>query len=116
MVTQQIALYSCDGAPLQMIDTTRLDRLMAMGRIRHTVYRRTGQPVRAFLLRMPGDPKPTLLRYYLGTKYSWQQHLNDGNRCFRLRSLGDKPFAEVDLAPPEVRSIFLRVVTDCLVS
>lgn len=114
MADQRIALYSCDGELVQMIDSARLDRLLVMGRVRKTVYRRTGQPVRAFLFRMPGEPKPTMLREYLGTKYSWQQHLDDGYRCFRLRGLGDRPYAEVDLAPPDVRSIFLRVVTDCL--
>lgn len=114
MVVQDIGLYTFDGEWLQMIDATRLNRLVDMGRIARVVRRRKGQPVRASLLRMPGDMKPSSLRDYMGTKYSFQQHLAEGNRCFRLRSLGDNPHAEVELAPVGVRSIFLRVVTDCL--
>jgi hypothetical protein len=114
MADQDIALYTCDGEWLQMIDATRLSRLVGLGRIASVVRRRKGQPVRASLLRMPGDTKPSSLRDYTGTKYSFQQHLNEGNRCFRLRSLGDDPHNEVELAPVGVRAIFLRVVTDCL--
>ncbi len=112
---QDIHLYDCNGGFVEVINAARLARLEEMGRVRNTVRLRTGRPVRAFLLRMPGEPKQTLLSDYRGTKYSWQQRLDDGHRCFRLRSLGDNPRAEVDLAPLGVRAIFLRVLTDCLV-
>jgi hypothetical protein len=115
MTAEQIPIYNCDGELVEMIDAARLARLDEMGRVRKTVRRRTGRPVRAFLFRMPGEPKQTLLRDCLGTKYSWQQRLDDGNRCFRLRSLSNNRHAEVDLAPLDVRAIFLRVLTDCLV-
>jgi hypothetical protein len=68
---------------------------------------------RAVLLRLPGEPKPSRLTDYVGTKYSFQQHPNDGHRCWRLRSLGEGR-SDVSLAPAEVRPIFLRVVLDCL--
>lgn len=97
-----------------MIDSRRLDRLVAMGRISRIVRKRKGQPVRAFLHGMPGEPKPSMLRDYTGTKYSFVQHLVDGHRCYRLRGLGDNPHAERDLAPNAVRPIFVRVLLDCL--
>jgi len=99
-----------------MIDSRRLERLAQMGRISRIVRTRKGQPVRAFLHRMPGEPKPSTLRDYMGTRYSSLQHLVDGHHCYRLRSLGDNPRAELDLAPESVRPIFLRVVADCLSS
>ena len=97
-----------------MIDGRRLQRLVQLGRVSRVVRRRDGQPVRAFLHRMPGEPKPSTLRDYMGTKYSFQQHLVDGHRCYRLRSLGDDLRAERSLAPEAVRPIFLRVLLDCL--
>jgi hypothetical protein len=99
-----------------MIDSRRLERLAEMGRISRVVRKRKGQPVRAILHRMPGEPKPSTLRDYMGTKYSVVQRLREGNRCYRLRSLGDNPREERDLAPEGVRAIFLRVVAECLSS
>ena len=98
-----------------MIDSRRLDRLEEVGRISRVVRNRKGHVVRAFLPRMPGEARPSLLRDYTGTKYSYQQYLADGHRCYRLRGLGEDPFAEQDLAPAEVRPIFIRVLLDCVV-
>ena len=64
---------------------------------------------------MPGEWNPSLLSDYKGTKYSFRQHLDNGQRCYRLRALGDNRNDEdCFLAPDEVRPIFLRVVLDCL--
>lgn len=98
-----------------MIDARRLQRLVELNRISRVVHKRNGQPVRAFLLRMNGEARPSTLRDYVGTKYSFQQRLADGHRCYRLRSLGDNPRDERNLAPEAVRPIFLRVLQDCLV-
>jgi len=87
-----------------------------MGRISRIVRKRKGEPVRAFLHRMPGEAKQSTLRDYMGTKYSFVQHLVDGHRCYRLRSLGDNPHADRDLAPEQVRPVFMRVLLDCLVA
>ena len=111
---RDIAVYNCDGELLQWMDAKRLRRLMQCGRVARVVKNRAGHIKRATLHRMPGEPKPSTLRDYTGTKYSFHQHLKDGHRCYRLRALGDNPRAERDLAPEEVRPIFLRVVTDCL--
>jgi hypothetical protein len=39
--------------------------------------------------------------------------LSDGHSCWRLRALGDRP-SETDLAPEEVRPLFLGVLLGCL--
>ena len=116
MPTQQrkIPLYTCDGEILQSIDSHRLERLTDLGRLSRVVRNRAGYVMRAYLRRMPDEPKPSTLRDYLGTRYSFQQRLENGLRCHRLRSLGDNPFAERELAPAEVRPIFIRVLLDCL--
>ena len=110
---RNIPLYSYDGELVQVIDEKRLDRLVAMGRIKRVVRKRKGNVARAVLCRMPGEPKPSKLSDYRGTKYSFRQYLDDGHRCYRLRSLGE-PGDEYDLAPEEVRPIFLQVVLDCV--
>jgi hypothetical protein len=50
----------------------------------------------------------------MGTGYSFEQRLDDGHHCWKLRPLHGGQ-AESLLAPPEVRPIFLRVLLDCLV-
>ncbi len=113
---RDIAVYSCDGELIQFMDEKRVQRLMQCGRVARIVKNRLGRIKRATLHLMAGEPKPSSLRDYIGTKYSFLQPLADGHRCYRLRSLGDNPRDERDLAPQEVRPIFLRVVTDCMSS
>ena len=112
---RDIAVYNCDGALLQWMDEKRVRRLIECGRVARVVKNRAGRIERATLHLIAGEPKPSTLRDYLGTKYSFREHLKDGHRCYRLRGLGDNPRAERDLAPEEVRPIFLRVLQECLV-
>jgi hypothetical protein len=111
---RDIAVYSCDGELIQWMDEKRVQRLMQCGRVARVVKNRAGRIKRATLYLMPGEPKPSTLRDYMGTNYSFPEYLKDGHRCYRLRGLGDDPRAERDLAPEEVRPIFLRVLLDCL--
>jgi hypothetical protein len=62
---------------------------------------------------LPGEGKPAQPADYTGTRYSFKQRLSDGHSCWRLRALGDRP-SETDLAPEEVRPVFLQVVLDCM--
>jgi hypothetical protein len=110
---RNIAVYNCDGALLQWIDAKRLARLIASGSVARVHKRRSGRVSRVCLHQRPGEAPPSFLTDYVGTKYSFRQHLGDGHYCFRLRALGDNPREERDLAPEEVRPIFLRVVLDC---
>ncbi len=110
----KIAVYSYDGELVQWMDEKRLQRLVDCGRVSRIVRNRLGRIKRATLHRMAGEPRPSSLQDYLGTKYSFRQALSEGHRCYRLRGLGDNPRAERDLAPDVVRPIFLRVLLDCL--
>jgi hypothetical protein len=113
MSTATIPLYSFDGALVQCITPERLKRLEGLGRVRAVVRRRSGQIARVMLHRLPGDPQPSRPEDYIGTRYSFRQQFSDGHRCWRLRALGDKP-SETQLAPEEVRPIFLRVLLECV--
>jgi hypothetical protein len=110
-------LYSYDGELQQWINQKRFRRLEAAGRIARVIRNRTGEVKRATLLRLPSEPKPSMLSDYRGTSYSFRQRLAEGHRCHRLRALGDKPRAdEYNLAPDAVRPIFLAVLPGCLVT
>ena len=110
-----IPLYCHDGELACWINSKDLRRLEDDGLIARVVKRRKGPVTRAVLHRMPGEARPQMLLDYLGTRYSFRQFLADGHFCFRLRALGDNPREERELAPAEVRPIFLRVVLDCMV-
>ena len=115
MSATTIPLYSYEGALLQFITPERVKRLEALGRVRAVVRRRTGQIARVMLHRLPGDPRPCRPEDYIGTCYSFRQQFSDGHRCYRLRALGDNRNAdEHNLAPEEVRPIFLRVLQECM--
>jgi hypothetical protein len=109
---RQIPLYRYDGALIDWISTKRAERLSDFGRatlVRH----KKGTINRVVLHRMPGEPAPTSITDYMGKPYSYRQHLDGGHRCWRLKSLaGDR--SETNLAPEDVRPIFLRVLLDCL--
>jgi hypothetical protein len=112
---RNIAVYSCDGALVQWIDQKRLDRLIATGRVARVIRKRNGKTTRVTLHLRPGESRPSFLSDYVGTKYSFRQHLDDGHYCFRLRALGDnRNDDDHNLAPDEVRPIFLRVLLDCI--
>ncbi len=97
------------------ISLQRLTLLQSLGRIARVVTHHKGYINRAYLLPMAGDHAPKSPFDYVGTKYSFRQHLPGGHVAYRLRCLGDRAFgSEINLAPDEVRPIFLRVLLDCL--
>ena len=97
------------------ISLERLAVLQSMGRIARVVTHRKGYVNRAFLMPLLGEPKPSTLCDYVGTKYSFRERLAGGHVAYRLRSLGESAYAsESNLAPDEVRPIFLRVILDCM--
>jgi len=111
----QIALYNADGELIDRINARRLERLQALGRIARVVHHRKGHINRAIQVRLSGEGRPMQPGDYLGTRYSSRQRLDQGRLCWRLRALGDTP-SDTDLAPAEVRPVFLRVLLDCLSS
>lgn len=112
MPQRQIPLYRYDGALIDWISPKRAERLSDIGRA-NLVRHKEGTINRVILHRTPNEPAPMKNTDYMGTRYSYRQHLEAGHRCWRLKSLaGDR--SETNLAPEEVRPIFLRVLLDCL--
>lgn len=105
-----ITLVTFENRRVQEINARQLTQLLAEGRIGRVVNKRNGCPVRAFLHRADG-----MARDVAGTKYSFQQHLTNGHRPWRLRALGSNPhLSEHCLAPTSMQPDFLRVVQGCL--
>ena len=111
----QIPLYNAAGELMDRISEQRLKRLQALGRIARVVRHRKGHINRAVQFPVPGEGRPMRAADYVGKHYSMKQRLSDGHTCWRLRALGDRP-SETDLAPVEVRPVFMQVVLDCLAS
>jgi hypothetical protein len=113
--SETIPLFSCDGVRVDRISIARLAALEQLGRIGRVVTHSKGFVNRAYLVRLRSEPRPTTIRNYMGTPYGFRQRLSDGHVAYRLRALGDHPFgSERDLAPDCTRSIFLRVLLDCM--
>ncbi len=100
-----IPLYAADGELLDWITESRMKRLDRLGLIQ-IIRHKKGRTARCILHRRPGDPKPVRLEDYLGTRYSFREHLDNGYLCWRLRRLG---------RGDELRPIFLTVVSECTV-
>lgn len=104
-MNSQIPLYKADGKLVEWISPTqaeRLERLHLVQVVRH----RKGNVSRCILRQRPGDARPARLTDYVGTKYSFREHLDSGHEVWTLRRLG---------RGNELRPIFLQVLTDCLV-
>ena len=103
--------YSYDGSYIDHITLKRAERLEACGRVK-VVRHKKGHVNRAITLRGKDEPRPTALRDYVGQAYSHRQQLDDGHRAWKLRPLqGGR--SETNLAPEDLRSIFVRVLLDC---
>ncbi len=107
-----IPLYRYDGALIDWISPSRAERLFTAGDAK-LVRHKKGTINRVILHRTPNETLPMRIADYMGKPYSYRQHLDGGQRCWRLKSLGDDR-GESNLAPEEVRPIFLRVLLDCL--
>jgi hypothetical protein len=100
----EIPLYKFDGELCDWITPARMARLEKLDLIQ-IVRHKKGHVSRCVLRQRPGDPPPAQLTDYIGTRYSFREHLENGHICWRLRRLG---------RGQELRPIFLQVVTDCL--
>ncbi|MBI1955904.1 MAG: hypothetical protein HYS38_05875 [Acidobacteria bacterium] len=81
-----IPLYSADGELEDWISEQRMARLDRLGLIR-IVKHKKGPVSRCILHRRPGDPLPTKLSVYLGTRYSYLERLDSGRLVWALRKL-----------------------------
>ena len=99
-----IPLYTADGELWDWISAVRMARLEGLGLIR-VVRHKKGHVARCILQRRPGDSKPMQPSDYLGTRYRYQERLDNGRRCWQLRRLG---------RGDELRPIFESVVAGCV--
>ena len=102
-----IPLYNSHGELQDKITEQRLTRLHALGLIARIVRHRKGHVNRAVLFRREGEVQGANLMESPGTKYSFLEHLDGGHMTWSLKRLGHGD---------ELRSVFLQVVTDCLVN
>lgn len=107
-----VPVYRADGRLYEVVTERGLARLEAAGLIARVVRHRKGHINRAILFVRPGEaPMPRTA--YMGTRYSFEDHLEHG-LCWDLKRLGGARWG-TNYAPDEVRSIFFQVVADCLV-
>ena len=97
-------LYTSDGELCDWISEQRMTRLDRLGLIR-IVRHKKGHVARCIFHRRPGEPKPMKPADYLGTRYSYREHLEGGHIAWSLKRLGHGD---------ELRPVFLKVVADCL--
>ena len=98
-----VPLYSADGELQEWISAQRMARLDRVGLIR-IVKHKKGRVSRCILHRRPGDPLPTKLSAYLGTRYSYLERLDSGRLVWALRKLREGE---------GVPSAFLQLITEC---
>ncbi|MBM3749216.1 MAG: hypothetical protein FJW34_25925 [Acidobacteria bacterium] len=106
-----IPIYEADGSLYRRATEQQLDRLEALGLVARVVRHHKGHINRAILCVRPGR-KPLPRGAYLGTPYSFREHLEHG-RAWELKHLGRARDGKT-YAPPHLRGIFLQVVADCL--
>ena len=106
----RIPCYAPDGRSLGFRTLEAAKNLIARGFVKPS-YGRKGHLKAIWLVAEDGsNPVPT--HAPAGTKYSSLQNLESGGRCWKLRRLDQRGD---DGEMVSTRSIFLQVVTDCLV-
>ena len=101
-----IPIYRSDGMLNDVVSEHALARLEAVGLIARVIRNRKGHVKRAILVMRPGE-EPIRRTVYLGTRYVFRDHLDNGKMCWALRRLG---------RGDELRPIFLAVVSECMVA
>lgn len=102
-----IPLYYADGELQDKISEEHLTRLHALGLIARVVRHPKGHVNRAVMFRKADEGHSAELKDYLGTRYSFREHLEGGHIAWTLKQLGHGD---------ELRPVFLQVVSDCLVN
>lgn len=107
---QMIPFYAPDGRSLgfRALDVAR--RLISDGRVKPAYGRK--KHLRAIFLPQEDGGNPVETQARMGTRYSFLERLDDGERCWRLRGVDHR---DDDGALVSTRGAFLQVVSDCLV-
>lgn len=105
-----IPYYAPDGSSLGFRSIEAAERLVAGGFV-HPSYGRKGH-LKAIWARREDGSSPVQARAQAGTRYSFPENLDSGQRCWKLRRLDRR---DEDGAPVNTRGVFLQVLVDCLV-
>jgi hypothetical protein len=108
---EQIPLYASDGNSLGFRSIEAAKRLIAGGYVK-PAYGRKGHLKAVWLLQEDGS-NPVETHAQAGTRYSFLQNLDNGQRCWKLRRVDGR---DDDGLPVITRSVFFQVVADCLVA
>ena len=112
-MTSSIPVYRADGSLYAHVSEKRLEWLQSAGLVARVVRHRKGHVNRVILFGRPGEPGPTPPGAYLGTRYIFRERLESGPRCWRHKRLN---LRDEDGVSVDGRSVFLRVVQECLAS
>ena len=105
----QYPLYAADGSSLGYRSREATERLLADGFVTAS-FGRKGH-LRAIHVRGEDGSHPVEAQPKAGTNYSFQQHLDSGRRCWKLRRLD---LVDEDGVPCNTEAIYRRVLLDCL--
>ena len=111
-ITGSIPVYRADRSLYAHVSEQRLERLQSAGLVARVVRSRKGDIKRVILFGRPGEPGPTPNGAYLGTRYSFREQLESGTQYWRHKRLDLKDEDGVSIIG---RSVFLRVVEECMV-
>ena len=106
-----IPYYAPDGTSLGIRTPEAAKRLIAGGFVTPS-YGRKGH-LKAIWLRKADGANSVESNTRGGTKYSFQQRLDGGRRCWKLRRLDQR---DGDGTLVSTRGVFLQVISDCLAS
>jgi hypothetical protein len=104
MIPQQIPMYAADGRPLGFRSIESARRLIGNGFV-EAVYGRKGH-LKALHSKQPDGASAITPQVRGGTRYSFREHFDSGTVAWKLKRLGKGD---------DLRPIFMKVVTDCLV-
>ena len=107
----QVPYYAPDGGSLGLRTIEAARRLVAGGYVK-PAYGRKGH-LKAIWSLQQGGGNPVETHPRSGTRYSFLQNLDSGNRCWKHRRVDGK---DDDGVPVSTRGVFLQVVADCMAS
>ncbi len=105
-----IPFYAPDGRSLGFRALDVAQQLISGGRVKPAYGRK--KHLRAIFLQQEDGGNPVETHVPMGTRYSFLERLNDGERCWKLRSVA---LRDDDGTLVNTRNVFFQVVADCLV-
>ena len=109
LTKDQYPFYASDGKSLGFRPRETVRRLLADGLVTGSMGRKGH--LRAIYLRRADGSNSVETQPKAGTKYSFQQRLASGKRCWKLKKLD---LVDEDGARFSTEGIYRRVVLDCL--